>query len=133
MNDKVIFDGRNLFELNQMTELGYFYSSIGRNIIGEGISLVKDKLRDTLFGSPLSTGENSPSNQSYEYSSFEPYSSTIRNVKNNEPENDKLQLVQSQAKEKIDAGASLVQIWTGFIYVGPSIVKNICGHLSANK
>jgi hypothetical protein len=93
------------------TEFGKFlkqtgggnFNSIGRNIIGEGISLVKDKLRDTLFGSPLSTGENSPSNQSYEYSSFEPYSSTIRNVKNNEPENDKLQLVQSQAKEKIDA------------------------------
>jgi dihydroorotate dehydrogenase len=29
------------------------------------------------------------------------------------------------AKEKIDAGASLVQVWTGFIYEGPSIVKNI--------
>jgi len=30
------------------------------------------------------------------------------------------------AKEKIDAGASLVQVWTGFIYEGPGIVKNIC-------
>ena len=30
------------------------------------------------------------------------------------------------AKEKIDAGASLVQVWTGFIYEGPAIVKNIC-------
>jgi len=30
------------------------------------------------------------------------------------------------AKEKIAAGASLVQIWTGFVYEGPSIVKNIC-------
>ncbi len=30
------------------------------------------------------------------------------------------------AKEKLDAGASLVQIWTGFIYEGPSIVKKIC-------
>ena len=30
------------------------------------------------------------------------------------------------AKDKIDAGASLVQVWTGFIYEGPSIVKNIC-------
>jgi dihydroorotate dehydrogenase len=39
----------------------------------------------------------------------------------------------ADAKQKIDAGASLVQIWTGFIYEGPSIVKNICGHLSANK
>lgn len=30
------------------------------------------------------------------------------------------------AREKINAGASLVQVWTGFIYEGPSIVKNIC-------
>jgi dihydroorotate dehydrogenase len=33
------------------------------------------------------------------------------------------------AKEKMDAGASLVQVWTGFIYEGPGIVKNICNHL----
>ena len=37
------------------------------------------------------------------------------------------------AQQKMDAGASLVQIWTGFIYEGPSIVKNICTTLSANK
>ncbi|MGZ8525556.1 MAG: quinone-dependent dihydroorotate dehydrogenase [Chitinophagaceae bacterium] len=30
------------------------------------------------------------------------------------------------AKEKINSGASLVQIWTGFIYDGPGIVKRIC-------
>ena len=30
------------------------------------------------------------------------------------------------AKEKINAGASLVQVWTGFIYEGPTIVKRIC-------
>ena len=30
------------------------------------------------------------------------------------------------AKEKIEAGASLVQVYTGFIYQGPAIVKNIC-------
>ena len=35
------------------------------------------------------------------------------------------------AKEKLDAGASLVQVWTGFIYEGPGIVKNICKHLQA--
>ena len=33
------------------------------------------------------------------------------------------------AKEKIKAGASLIQVWTGFIYEGPSIVKNICNCL----
>lgn len=32
----------------------------------------------------------------------------------------------ADAKEKMDAGASLVQVWTGFIYEGPSIVKRIC-------
>ena len=31
----------------------------------------------------------------------------------------------SDAKAKLDAGASLVQVWTGFIYEGPAIVKNI--------
>ena len=30
------------------------------------------------------------------------------------------------AREKLNSGASLVQVWTGFIYVGPSIVKKIC-------
>lgn len=30
------------------------------------------------------------------------------------------------AQEKLDAGASLVQVYTGFIYEGPSIAKNIC-------
>jgi len=33
------------------------------------------------------------------------------------------------AQEKFNAGASLVQVWTGFIYEGPSIVKNICKNL----
>lgn len=33
------------------------------------------------------------------------------------------------AKEKMAAGASLVQVWTGFIYQGPTIVKQICDSL----
>lgn len=33
------------------------------------------------------------------------------------------------AKEKMAAGASLVQVWTGFIYQGPGIVKQICDSL----
>lgn len=36
----------------------------------------------------------------------------------------------ADAQEKIDAGASLIQVWTGFIYEGPSIVKNICNALN---
>jgi dihydroorotate dehydrogenase len=38
----------------------------------------------------------------------------------------------ADAKEKFDAGASLVQVWTGFIYEGPGIVKDICKHLIKN-
>ncbi|RYZ54017.1 MAG: quinone-dependent dihydroorotate dehydrogenase [Sphingobacteriales bacterium] len=32
----------------------------------------------------------------------------------------------ADAREKLDAGASLVQVYTGFIYEGPAIAKNIC-------
>ncbi|MFN6039257.1 MAG: UDP-glucose dehydrogenase family protein [Bacteroidota bacterium] len=33
LKEKVIFDGRNLYSLNQMKELDYYYSSIGRSTI----------------------------------------------------------------------------------------------------
>ena len=36
----------------------------------------------------------------------------------------------ADAAEKIDAGATLVQVWTGFVYEGPAIVKNICKYLA---
>lgn len=35
----------------------------------------------------------------------------------------------TDAREKLNAGASLLQIWTGFIYEGPAIVYNICKNL----
>jgi len=34
MNAPAIFDGRNLFEIEDMTDKGFYYSSIGRNTIG---------------------------------------------------------------------------------------------------
>lgn len=34
------------------------------------------------------------------------------------------------AKEKIAAGAALIQLWTGFIYEGPMIVKKVCTELA---
>ncbi len=34
LNQSVIFDGRNLFDPSEMNEKGFFYSSIGRNIVG---------------------------------------------------------------------------------------------------
>lgn len=39
----------------------------------------------------------------------------------------------ADAKEKLDAGASLVQVWTGFIYEGPGIVKKICRDIEPNN
>ena len=36
----------------------------------------------------------------------------------------------ADAQEKLEAGASLVQVWTGFIYEGPAIAKRICKHLA---
>lgn len=34
------------------------------------------------------------------------------------------------AQEKLDAGAALVQLYTGFIYRGPALVKEICDRLA---
>jgi UDPglucose 6-dehydrogenase len=31
LKNKVIFDGRNLFDVNAIRELGFYYESIGRN------------------------------------------------------------------------------------------------------
>lgn len=33
LKNKVVFDGRNLFDLQKMIDLGYYYNSIGRKII----------------------------------------------------------------------------------------------------
>jgi dihydroorotate dehydrogenase len=35
------------------------------------------------------------------------------------------------ALEKLDAGASLVQLYTGFIYRGPVLIQEICKALCA--
>src|SRR5579875_682884 len=36
----------------------------------------------------------------------------------------------ADAQEKLNAGALLVEVWTGFIYEGPAIVKKICNYLN---
>jgi dihydroorotate dehydrogenase len=36
----------------------------------------------------------------------------------------------ADAAEKIAAGACLIQVWTGFVYEGPAIVKNITSYLA---
>jgi dihydroorotate dehydrogenase len=35
----------------------------------------------------------------------------------------------ADAREKMTAGASLIQVWTGFIYIGPHIVSKILKNL----
>jgi hypothetical protein len=73
--------------------------TIGTQVLGNGISLVKDKVRTALFGSPNSLGANNasardsfsgidsggkkPANGGWEYSSNLPYSKQISNVKFN--------------------------------------------------
>jgi dihydroorotate dehydrogenase len=39
----------------------------------------------------------------------------------------------AQVAQKIAAGATLIEVWTGFIYEGPSIVKNICKGLLQDR
>ena len=36
---------------------------------------------------------------------------------------------EENAKAMIDAGASLVEIYSGFIYEGPALIKRIIRHL----
>jgi UDPglucose 6-dehydrogenase len=33
LNNKVVFDGRNVYDSNQMKELGYHYESVGRSTV----------------------------------------------------------------------------------------------------
>jgi len=40
---------------------------------------------------------------------------------------------EQDAIDMINAGASLVQVWTGFVYNGPSLVKNIAQSLKKSK
>jgi dihydroorotate dehydrogenase len=39
----------------------------------------------------------------------------------------------ADAIEKLNSGASLVQVYTGFIYEGPGMVKRICNGLLQQK
>jgi hypothetical protein len=70
--------------------------TIGKQILGQGISLVKDKLRKALFGNPNTLGANTAgATDKWEYSSKLPYSKQINNVKFN-----------SKSVSKVDKGAT---------------------------
>jgi hypothetical protein len=110
------------------TELGKFLKqtgggnpkTIGRQALGQGISLVKDKLREQLFGNPASLGSNTaqPQNGGWEYSSQSTYSDRIREVKNQEQDEAKLAIdkatgdvlkkaneIKQEGKKKLGAAA----------------------------
>ena len=38
-------------------------------------------------------------------------------------------MTPADAKAMLDAGATLVQVYTGYVYNGPSFVGDICKHL----
>lgn len=40
LSNKVIFDGRNLYDLQKMIDLGYYYNSIGRNLIAQSTAVI---------------------------------------------------------------------------------------------
>jgi hypothetical protein len=58
-------------------------ATIGKQLLGKGISLGKDKLRGFLFGQPAQLGINTskPANGGWEYSSQSPYSTQIREAR----------------------------------------------------
>jgi UDPglucose 6-dehydrogenase len=39
LKDKVIFDGRNLFEVTEMNAKGFYYSSIGRTTVSQSVQV----------------------------------------------------------------------------------------------
>jgi hypothetical protein len=76
--------------------------TIGKQIIGQGISLVKDKLRTTLFGNPNSLGTNTAgATDKYEYSSTLPYSKQISNVKFNSKSVSKVDKAATDITKKV--------------------------------
>lgn len=75
-------------------------STIGNQILGQGITLVKDKLRTTLFGNPAALGSNTaqPVNGGWEYSSQSTYSDQIRDAKLQEQSESKLAIDKANAE-----------------------------------
>jgi len=82
--------------------------TLGNQILGQGITLVKDKLRTTLFGNPNSLGTNGAlASQKWEYSSTLPYSKQISNVKFNSK---KVNGIEESASTNITKKITQVQL-----------------------
>lgn len=50
MDHKVIFDGRNLYDLQKMIDLGYYYNSIGRSLILPDANAAEEENQADLTG-----------------------------------------------------------------------------------
>ena len=50
MKHKAIFDGRNLFDMNAMKELGFHYESMGRATVQHGKSTTMEEKRVLITG-----------------------------------------------------------------------------------
>lgn len=48
LKSKVIFDGRNVYDLDKMEKLGFFYSSIGRRVVTNGQSVQQPEKLQSL-------------------------------------------------------------------------------------
>ena len=79
-------------------------ATIGKQILGKGISLGKDKLRGLLFGQPTQMGINNskPSNGGWDYSSQSTYSTQIRQARaqNDAPSVEGIDKAKSDALKK---------------------------------
>lgn len=76
--------------------------TIGRQVLGQGITLVKDKLRTTLFGNPNTLGANGAlANDKWEYSSTLPYSKQIENKKFNTKSVSKVDKASTDITKKV--------------------------------
>ncbi len=76
--------------------------TIGKQLLGQGITLVKDKLRTTLFGNPNTLGANGAlANEKWEYSSTLPYSKQIENKKFNTKSVSKVDKASTDITKKV--------------------------------
>lgn len=79
-------------------------ATIGKQILGKGISLGKDKLRGLLFGQPTQMGINTskPANGGWDYSSQSNYSTQIREARaqNDAPSVEGIDKTKSDALKK---------------------------------
>ena len=82
--------------------------TIGNQLIGQGITLAKNKVRSFILGDPTSLGSNNTkANGSYEYSSTYPYSTQINQAKFGDK---KINVLAEKAKTDITKKVTQLQL-----------------------